>query len=51
MAAASDHWSKGETGDPGAAGVMPPDDPVDGDVGAECHAAVRIQYEAVLDAH
>jgi hypothetical protein len=51
MAAATDYWSKGEAGDPEAAGVMPGDDPVGGAVGAERHAAVQIQCEAVLDAH
>ena len=51
MAAATDHWSKGEVGDPGAAGEMPGDDPVGGGLGAECHAAVQVQCEAVLDAH
>lgn len=49
MAAATDHWSKGEAGHVEGAGVIPGDDPVDGGVGTECRAAV--QDETVLDAH
>ena len=51
MTAVTDPWSEGEVGDPGAAGVMPGDHAVGGGVGAECHAAVQAQCEAVSDAH